>query len=618
MNMNQNSGSSGFDSTGVSRDSSNVKFTTLAFTEQGSGMMQKESYSLDRFQLYQPFYRSQLINTSLGNNGNAFQNLIYNPSFNRGFNWGFRTFSAYTFQPENQIFYDAQSPFTKAMYVQGSKQENYFMLLHTQNIGKSLNFGIDYQRVNSEGFFTRSTAAHSAIRAHMWLRPEKSRYQAMLGLVYHNGASQENGGLTPNGDSLFVSRSIDNQKLYPVNLQDAKNNVFQNGIVLRQTYDLVSKRNDSLQSKGGILRLQHTAIYGFNRHAYFDESPDSAFYGGFVSSGINFTAWIQRRVVSESALLRLSTRPDTGSLVKTEYKAFVRQQWIDLESTPVIGLDSLKFNTLNQSVGGFFRLRNKSINLFAEGEAFFAGYNAGDLRLSGQLIIQPGKNMMLVAGLESFSQEADYQLHRFVSNFKTWNNDFSKINHLKFFGDLHFSKLNLTLGASNQTTGNFIYIDSIGIPRQSAEVMNVLSFSLKHQIRFWKFHLHSNVVYQQASNTDLLRIPEFQLQENFFFESIIKRSKTTIRLGIDFMGCTAFTSSGYMPYSGLFYLQNAGKNTGLLQADFYLSAKIRRVRIFAKAENASYRITPEDYQLIYGRPLSGRSLKFGFSWVFFD
>jgi hypothetical protein len=98
--MNQNSGSSGFDSTGVSRDSSNVQFTSLAFTEQGSGMMQRESYSLDRFQLYQPFYRTQLINTSLGNNGNAFQNLIYNPSFNRGLNWGFRTFSAYTFQPE--------------------------------------------------------------------------------------------------------------------------------------------------------------------------------------------------------------------------------------------------------------------------------------------------------------------------------------------------------------------------------------------------------------------------------------------------------------------------------------------------------------------------------------
>jgi len=616
--MNQNSGVSGFDSTGVSRDSSNVEFTTLAFTEQGSGMMQRESYSLDRFQLYQPFYRTQLINTSLGNNGSAFQNLIYNPEFNRGFNWGFRTFSAYTFQPENQIFYDAQSPFTKAMYVQGSKQENYFQLLHTQNIGKALNFGIDYQRINSEGFFTRSTAAHSAIRLHAWLRPQKSRYQAMLGLTYHNGASQENGGLTPAGDSLFLSQSIDNQRLFPVWLQDAKNNVFQNGVLLRQTYDLVSKKPDSLNTKGGILRLQHTAVYGFNRHAYFDESPDSGFYGGYVSSGINFTAWMQRRVVSEAALLRLSTRADTGSLVKTEYKAFVRQQWIELESTPAIGLDSLKFNTLNQSAGGFFRLRNKSINLFAEAEAFFAGYNTGDLKLSGQLTVRPGKNMLLIAGLESFSQEADYQMQRFVSNFNSWTNDFSKINHLKIYGDLKLSKLNLILGGSNQTTGNFIYIDSTGTPKQTSTVMNVLAFSLKHHLRFWKFHLNSNIVYQQASNADLIRIPEIQFQENFFFESMIKRSKTTIRLGIDVFGCTSFTASGYLPYSGLFYLQNSGQNTGLLQADIYLSAKIRRVRVFAKAENASYRLTPEDYRLMQGFPITGRSLKFGFSWVFFD
>jgi hypothetical protein len=417
---------------------------------------------------------------------------------------------------------------------------------------------------------------------------------------------------------LFLSQSIDNQRLFPVWLQDAKNNVFQNGVLLRQTYDLVSKKPDSLNTSGGILRLQHTAVYGFNRHAYFDEAPDSGFYGGFVSSGINFTAWMQRRVVSESALLRLSTRPDTGSLVKTEYKAFVRQQWIELESTPAIGLDSLKFNTLNQSAGGFFRLRNKRINLFAEAEVFFAGYNAGDLKLSGQLTVRPGKNMQLIAGLESFSQEADYQLQRFVSNFNTWTNDFSKINHLKIYGDLKLPKLNLILGGSNQTTGNFIYIDSTGTPKQTSTVMNVLAFSLKHHLRFWKFHLNSNIVYQQASNSDLIRIPEIQFQENFFFESMIKRSKTTIRLGIDLFGCTSFSASGYLPYSGLFYLQSTGQNTGLIQADVYLSAKIRRVRIFAKAENASYRLTPEDYRLMQGFPIAGRSLKFGFSWVFFD
>jgi hypothetical protein len=68
----------------------------------------------------------------------------------------------------------------------------------------------------------------------------------------------------------------------------------------------------------------------------------------------------------------------------------------------------------------------------------------------------------------------------------------------------------------------------------------------------------------------------------------------------------------------MFYLQNERINNSLFQADFYVSAKIRRALAFIKAEHfnagwAAYRVIP-----VPGYPLHDFNLKLGISWMFFD
>ena len=152
------------DSSTIGRDKSRVDFISLEASESGNRQMSKMDYSLDRVQFYLPVYRSQLINSSLGNNGTAIQDLNFQPGFNGGFNWGFSTFLPYTLELKNIQFYDAQSPFTEASYTQGGKKEAFFRIRHTQNVGKSFNFGVEFQRVNSEGTYVRQATAHSALR----------------------------------------------------------------------------------------------------------------------------------------------------------------------------------------------------------------------------------------------------------------------------------------------------------------------------------------------------------------------------------------------------------------------------------------------------------------------
>jgi len=186
----------------VSRDSARIVAYNLESTEHSGDKGTALSTKLDGMQLYQTWYRTQYFNTSLGNLGNPFQTLVYNPQFSNGFHFGFRTFEPYTFQLEDQLYYDAQAPYTEAFYVQGGKVENFFRLLHTQSIGKKFNAGVEYRRINSEGQYLRQSAAHSAIRLHALFKPGKGRYQILAAGLYHKGVNQENGGLTADGDSL--------------------------------------------------------------------------------------------------------------------------------------------------------------------------------------------------------------------------------------------------------------------------------------------------------------------------------------------------------------------------------------------------------------------------------
>ena len=606
-----------FDSSGVSRDSSDVTFTGIEATERRMPKMERKSYSLDRFQQYLPVYRSQIINATLGNNGSAMQPWIFAPAFNRGLGWGFRTFEPYFLHTEQLKIYDAKSPYTEANYVQGSREENFFRLIHTQNAGKALNAGIEYERINSEGFYVRQRAAHTALRFHLWLRPEKSRYQLIAGASYHRGLVQENGGLTAFGDSLFRTNTQPNRKLYPVGLQSARNQQFRNGVLIRQSYDLIKMKSDSLR-RSATLRLQHTAAYDFHRHGFDDPSPDTLYYPNIFNANTNTTSWIHRKVNNEFALLKLESAPDSTHRVQLGFKAFLRQQYVELH-TEFYGLsDSLNLRTFNQSAGGFLRLEGLKWRVNASAELFFAGFNAGDTQLEGSLELGKKDGNTLTISLESFFQEADYQLQFFSSNFSYWNQDFAKQSLLRIGAEYRDYRDRWSLFLHNRVMGNFVILNSLGRPEQITQAQNVISAGGKHKLRFGKWNLHSHILAQLASNTDVIRLPLLQFQENFFWETPFKKSKTVLRIGADFMASTAFTAYGYQAWSGLFYRSNNANNSGLLQADVYISARIRRARVFIKFEHLNSSFGDQTFILTPGYAINDRALKLGLNWTFFD
>jgi len=609
-----------FDSTSISRDSSRVEFTDFNTTESGNNTFKKFSYTLDKVQFYLPVYRSNLINSTLGNNGLPFQEFIYRPQFNQGFNWGYSTFNLYEYQAKDAVFYDAQSPFTRAFYVQGSKEEAFFQFDHTQNVGKSFNFGLSYQRINSEGFYTRQTAAATALRLHVWWRPEHSNYQLLFATSFNNQVAFENGGLTPTGDSIFRNNLETNRQLLPVWLQKSRNKIFNNSVQLRQTYDVLKPKADTngVLNRNSTIRLQHTFNYLFRRNTFDDEDLSSGFYAQVADSNQFTSIYILQQWESEAAILKLSNVADTSSKISWEAKGFLKQQFVYAAAPFAFGIPQLVRNVSNQSAGGFIKLKlNKSILLNSSIEVFYAGYNAGDAKFESTIIIKPRKGINIEAGINSFTQNTNWQLSQYASNFASWNNDFKKISNLDVFGSLHVERFRTTIKVGGITTGNFVYLNALGVPEQASDVLLVLYAKLENKINIGKFFLQSTGILQQTSGADVLRIPLFQIQESLYFRTFLNK-KSEFRIGIDLMACSAFNANRYQAFSGLFYLQNETKNSGLIQTDFYISTKIRRVLFFAKLEHFNAGLNGFNYAITRFYPIPDRNLKLGLSWTFFD
>jgi hypothetical protein len=616
---------SGFDSTGVGRDSSRVQFVGFELTEQLNPDLQRFSYSLDRIQFYQPFYNSgSLVNNSLGNIGTSCYPVTFQAALPAGFASGFRAFDNYFLPLATTQFFDTQSPFTEAFYVQGSQEEAFFRLRHTQNAGKKVNFGLEYQRINSQGYFTSQTAQHSSIRMHSWLRPGNERYQLLFALNYHKGSSLENGGITTEGDSLYKTGTETNRQIYPVNLFNARSDLFNNGLRISHFLDVLKAGIDSASEKRANtqLRIKMNHEYSFRKFTFNETNPDTSFYPFIFDSLRTNSNYTERKFENELALQFFKSSKDSLNQNKTEINVFLKSQLIDFSTNfGSTANDLFGIGTNNISTGGFVKLPLKNSFLFQLNTYYYiSGFNKGDYQLNANIRLGKTSGFHYNTGLETTAFEPDFILQKFIGNFNLWNTNPEKINIIKLYSELNYPKYGLSAQINIQNISNYRYLDEFQSPKSQSQSLNLIQVKLTHNnLSYKKWHLQSRVILQitPENTTELIRVPLIQLQESLFREGRIGKS-TPYRIGIDLLACSAFTPMAFAPQLGSFYLQSENRSEGLAQLNAYASVKIKRVRFFAMLEHVNSGLFGPQPILVPFYPLPDRLLKLGLSWVFFD
>jgi hypothetical protein len=562
------------------------------------------SHNLDNFHNYLPAY-------TLGNSGLPFIPLTPFQLEDSRFQYRPDHTAWYRYSTSNLLFYNTRSPYSDLYYLTGSRREQIFKMTFTLNIRPAWNVAVDFLRIRSDGFYQRQNTNNNCFAISTNYTGPANRYRLLAGIAYNSIEFAENGGIV---DSV-IENSV--QPLTDIQLNLARNSYQNRSIFTRHYFYTGRTKSDSLHK----FLPQPSSFFGLyssysdHQTLYSDEQPLSGYYPNiyYDSVSTNDSAF-HFRLKNELEWKRTDNRLRRGISDMAGFSAALRHEYS--------GLKQRSIDTMFQSVYARASLFNTySLNRIywnVGAEFGLAGYNRGDQRLSGTFKFIPDSSATIYLAASYARTEPDliYQMYR--SNHFVWDNDFEKTEVLNLAAGAVFPRLDLNVKAGYSAFINTVYFDNFAKPRQYSGSIPLFFASLSKDIELFNWHLDNSILYQQLSDSVVLRLPALNLQHSIYYENDLFKRAMRAQIGIQFRYTSEYYANAYMPATGQFYLQNEKKYGNYPYFDFFLNAQIRMVRVLFKIEHFNAGLSGTNYFLAPGYLSAGRTFKLGISWRFYD
>ena len=576
-----------------------------------------EKYDIDTFlygfQNYDPLSQNTPFNSSFGNIGFASKNLLFSTNSEIGFDMGFHSMDAYLYKNENIKYYDLLKPYTRLFYVMGAKREQLFNVIHSQNIKKGLNVGVDYRVINSLGDYYRQKSDNSQVAFNSHYVTENSRYGFKANYIYNRFTLMENGGLTDK--TYFEDSTYNDRKLIPVNLLDAESRIKELNIYFKQYFKLNKaddKNTDSINPKKRINlgQIYHSINYEKSSNVYIDD-PLSGFYSQIYNDST--TTFDSVRVKKLENILAWSNF-EIGNIEQEKnvllYFQFAHK-YFDI-------YENLHRTFMNQYIPSAFLSFKllKSIQLKGRATYVIGDYNDGDVFVNCKINYDLGeKKGKLLFDASMKKNEASWLSKRYSSNNFQWDNTFNKQQNIKFSAAYNYKSFQM--GLNFYDFKNYVYYDTMACPKQYSPSFNVLSAYVYKNFAMGKWRIDNKIIYQKVFGADIIRLPEFAGNHSFYFTFNMFKSALIAQLGVDIKYTTAYFADSYMPATQQFYLQDEQKiSYNHIYADAFINLKIQRARLFIKYQHVNAGLFGHEYYMVPNYPLQDRAFKFGVSWDF--
>jgi hypothetical protein len=596
-----------------------TKFTTKDFILRGIDT------TLDNFHRYNPVLQWQPMHLALSNLGQAARPLRFVHPKYVGYTHGYHLFDRYFYTSDSVRYYNTKTPFTSARFINGAKEEIVANVIHAQNIGPNVNLGLDYQRLVQDGFYNRNKSGIHNLNLFQWFRSRNNRYNLMAAYLFNQARVQENGGVT--AEDIFTNAAFQrDRRTAPVNLANAENKVNNNVISVRQsfffgpTYERTI--HDSLRIKAVKPRyaLHHYLQYESYNINYRDDIRDSSFYQNFFispdSTRDNTKSW---SLMNDFSFQKYAAPPDdtafsSNTPVWKGGMRFILHRWNQLDySTFRLGLQlhgGLQSNPYSQAKWKY------SLN----GTLELAPKYAGDFMVDGKLAYSISNKMMLEPFVSLNLQSPAFRWERTRGNHFQWDNDFRKI----FLADVGLiwkhTAWNLEAGLQNQWVENYLYLEEDSRPVQLESPLNVLQIHARKDFVWKRFYLGNKASLQWASNDDIIRMPLFFLQQQFYYKgSYIKKKPIRAQFGLDLTYFTNHFADGYNPALISFVLQRETRLSYYPIIDVFFNLQIKRARLFFQMQHVNEGLFGDGgYFISPLYPAAPRAFKLGVSWQFYD
>jgi hypothetical protein len=599
------------DSIVAALDSSKVYYFRNDLDLKGVDLFKEIDTLITNIEKYDPLMKPGNYYATLGNPGLAHNNMVFTPYIKTGFDYGIHSFDRYILNNDSVSYYWFGKPYTNVFYIMGPKKEQNLMIDHSQNIGNLIKFGLNFKYTHSPGFYLRQKADDKNFVLKARYHTKDYRYMVLANYLHNSLKMEENGGIRY--DSVFEENVKPQRNGIEVNLKEASNLLKEDSYYVKQMFALSRKESmnpgDTIETKGlkvspGIISLS-TLISKF-QYKFEDTPQDNSFYNNTYDT-INNTHDSTRILKIENTFSWSNT--SFKHKQKLLFKIAVKHQYVEHSDDTVF---KNYYNLLIPSGYVSFRFI-KNMNLDFYGNFVTGSDYVGDYTLKGNLKYST-RYGTLALELNSIQNEAGRYFLRFHSNHFRWDNSFAK---QKFsIQKFNYSYKELQAGVQLTNASNLVYLDTLALPAQTSS-LSVLKIYLRKKFTIKKWSLDLRVIYQ-ATNNDIVRIPDLIGDGALYFTSHLFKNAAIIQTGLDLFYNTNYYSYNYSPGSKMFFLQDEKKTGDYVYANVFLNLQIKRSRLFVEYTNLAFYLKDFKYYTTPSYPMQDPGFRFGISWMFYD
>lgn len=608
-----------------------IRFTKLGLSKDSIVLLPLDTSTVN-IQNYSPLLQPKLPTISLGNMGLAARPLLYEPSKRIGFDEGFHSLDYYALTPEDIIYYQARAPFTSLYFVSAGQKEQLFRAIHSQNIKKNWNVGVNFNRADSKGFYARQRGDNLNVAIFSWYQSPSKRYNMWASAIFNTMRAYENGS---NADSTIFDPGYNkiSRDAEKIKLTTARNLYRKNTLFLKQTY-YVGRIDTSTNANNSVLptnKITYTIEYNNNSYDFYKNETDTY---GVMPAGIGNSVYTNDSThvqhVRNEFIYSFFLRPKNSTVIKNELKidAGIRHDYYNhkylnfLPTGATFENSQIAFQNITILGSAGYRFTS-NIDLNLDVQQVLQGNNAGDFLYEAKSRILLSKSVgriELGAYLQNQSPAEIFNYYRGnhykwsytdLKNTKIANASFNYINE----------KFGFEAGAKYFLTSNYLYFTANGtnsiLPAQESADISLIRIDASKKWKFGKFVLENYLAYQKTDKKDILRTPEFYTCNSFYLDqTFFKVLKANI--GFDVRYNSAYANYYYSPATSQFYVGEATvyKSTPII--DVFVKANLKRANIFLKYDYVNQGWLSPGYYTVNRYPMQDALLKFGVSWNFYD
>ena len=175
--------------------------------------------------------------------------------------------------------------------------------------------------------------------------------------------------------------------------------------------------------------------------------------------------------------------------------------------------------------------------------------------------------------------ETPFLLKNYISNHFAWKNDFGKIRRLRIGGNIDIPHTGTNFYAGVENLQNYVYFNNDALPTQEGGNIQVLSMTLRQNLKFGIFNWNNAITYQTSSNEMVLPLPKLAVYSNMFISFKIARV-LHVNLGVDCNYYTRYYAPAYQPATMAFHTQQEKKLGNYPFMNAYADMKLYKTRFF--------------------------------------